>query len=111
MTRLVVLADTGNIRQRPVHHGDLHKTRPAHGNDLTPKRHPRRHLHVVRQLHVAREPLRLAQRGCGKHLEDHDGHRLPGEHEPPQKRREDVQGELDVGDAQNHARRDDEDEG
>lgn len=135
---LVRLADARDSAQSPVEDGDLDDARPNTSNDLSCKRDPRlsgerrggpvsngrssgsglddstvtyRNLEVVPELHILNEVQSLSHRDIAEGLEEHHGNWPPRKHITNNELGQHVETKLRVGDALDHADRDEEDNG
>src|SRR5262249_47396615 len=93
-----------NMRPHRLLHTRHHKTAHKRRTRLGSKHHPRRDLHVMSQLEIAREQNRLSGPNVRDRFEDHVCDRPTGEHEPRDHLVHDVERELLVRDGLDHGK-------
>lgn len=103
---LVVLADVGDVAERPVHDGDLDNRRPHRGHQLGREHDPGRDLHIMAEFEILGEVQSLRHDQVSVVLKHHHGERAAGDHVADDVLGEDVQAELEIGDGLHDTDRD-----
>ena len=101
--RLVRVAHPLDVREHPCLYTELYGSSNDGSSHLRPEHRPRRDLHIMSKLEIARELQRLGHCDITPRLEHHHGNRLSGERVTNDKFRNDVETDLLIGDGLDHA--------